>query len=119
MWNFRDLKVWEKWVALVEEIYIILLWFPKEEIYWIISQIKRSAVSIPSNIAEWYERNSSKDFIRFLLISKWSCAELETQLIISNKLWYITEEILNNLLEHLIEIRKMISGLITKLKEND
>ena len=119
MWNFRDLIVWEKSIQLCDNIYKTVSTFPKEELYWLTSQIKRSSISIPSNIAEWYDRNSSKDFIRFLLISKGSCAELETQLILSSKLGFIDNQILEKIIYSIVEIRKMISWLISKINENE
>jgi four helix bundle protein len=116
-WNYKDLKVWQKWIQLTENIYKITNTFPKEEKYWITDQIRRCCVSIPSNIAEWSNRNSSKEFINFLYIAKWSAAELETQLIISSKIWYIKQEILEELCLQILEILKMISALITSLKK--
>ena len=83
--NYKNLIVWQKSIQLVKEIYIIVSKFPKEEKYWLVDQIKRCVVSIPSNIAEWHERNYNSEIIRFLYISKGSTAELETQLIISKE----------------------------------
>jgi four helix bundle protein len=83
--SYRDLKVWQKSMTLVEKIYILLQTFPKHEIYSLTSQIKRSAVSIPSNIAEGSRRGSRKDFRNFVNISCGSGAELETQLEIAQR----------------------------------
>lgn len=92
MWfDFKKLLVWKKSIELVDDVYLIVWWFPSNEVFWLSSQIKRSSVSIASNIAEWNDRDSDKDFRRFLLISKWSSAELETQLILSNNLWYLSK----------------------------
>jgi len=77
----RDLDVWKNRIELVKKIYILTKDFPKEEIYTLTSQIRRSAISIPSNIAEGAARNSKKEFIQFLYIALGSAAELETQLI--------------------------------------
>lgn len=115
MGNFKELSVWKKSMDIISEIYIELQNFPKDETFWLSSQIKRSAISIPSNIAEWSDRKSDWDFRRFLLIAKWSSSELETQLIIAKNLWYITEEKLEYLSQKIEEIRKMLSWLISKL----
>lgn len=116
MWfDFKKLLVWEKSMDLTEKIYKLLIDFPKDEIFWLVSQIKRCSVSIPSNIAEWNDRNSQKEFKRFLFISKWTCAELETQLILAFKLWYIDKSDYDKFIFDIIEIRKMLSSLISKL----
>lgn len=116
MWyDFRKLEVWKKSMQLVDEIYSITNKFPQSEQFWLTSQIRRCAVSIPSNIAEWNDRNSNKDFSRFLYISKWSCSELETQLLISCKQKYITKQDLDICVDMIVEVRKMLSWLISKL----
>ena len=97
--NFKKLKVWQKGIELVVDIYNKSQTFPKEEIYGLTSQIRRSSVSIPSNIAEGSGRNSDKEFNRFLDISLGSSFELETQLIIAHKLKFLSDsdyETLNN-----------------------
>ncbi|MCF7916969.1 MAG: four helix bundle protein, partial [Candidatus Omnitrophica bacterium] len=91
MQNFKDLKIWQKSVELVEKIYKITKDFPKEEQYSLSMQIKRASVSIPSNIAEGFRRKHNKEYKQFLYIALGSCAELETQLIIANKLDYIKD----------------------------
>ena len=83
----KDLDVWKLGIELVQEVYEVTKVFPKEEMYGLTSQIRRAAVSIPSNIAEGYARESIKELIRFLYISLGSLSELETQLIISIKLF--------------------------------
>src|SRR3989338_9062252 len=90
--NFKDLKIWDKGINLVIDIYKLTSKFPSEEKYGLISQIRRSAVSIPSNIAEGHSRKTSKDFKQFIAIAKGSLSELETQLIISFKLNFISKE---------------------------
>ena len=82
MKNYRDLVVWQKGMDLVEEIYKITGFMPNEEKFGLTLQLKRAAVSIPSNIAEGFERNTIKDYIKFLSIAKASRAEVETQLLI-------------------------------------
>jgi four helix bundle protein len=87
--NFRNLIVWEKSMALVAEIYKITENFPNEEKFGLISQMRRAAISIPSNIAEGCERETNKDFANFLIISKSSAAELETQILLAENLKFL------------------------------
>jgi len=101
----------------VYEVYKITREFPKEEIYGLTNQIRRAAVSIPSNIAEGAARNSTKEFIQFLYISLGSISELETQFIISKNLEYIKVEFYDNINEMIIEVKKLIFGLI-KFEKN-
>lgn len=110
----KKLDVWNKSIELVVEIYNLTNAFPKEEIYGMTSQIRRCAVSIPSNIAEGSARKGDAETIQFLHIALGSMAELETQLIISERIGYIesTEDICNKLLE----IKQMTLGLIKFLK---
>ena len=115
MKTHKDLDAWKVSVELVIMVYKETKNFPKDEIYTLVSQIRRSAVSIPSNIAEGAGRNSKKEFIQFLYIALGSLSELETQLIISEKLSYLSES------ESLIKIpdaRKLILGLIRYLKKS-
>ena len=101
--SYRDLEVWKLSIDFVKEMYVVTNGFPHTEIYGLTNQMRRAAVSIPSNIAEGQGRNSSKEFRQFLAISLGSTAELETQLIISNNIGYIEGGELNNLLEKLDE----------------
>jgi four helix bundle protein len=110
--SYRDLIVWQKSMQLVKEVYIETKNFPKEEMYGLVSQIRRCAISIPSNIAEGRGRNSDKEFIRFLQISLGSVYELQTQLELSLQLNYTNN--IDDLLDLSIEIEKMINTLITK-----
>lgn len=112
--DFKDLIVWQKSIILVEEVYKLVKLLPKEETYALSDQMRRSAVSIPSNIAEGFDRNSIKEYIQFLYISIASASELETQIIISNKIGYIKQS--ENILNQLIEVKKMLRGLIKSLK---
>jgi len=118
MKNFRKLNIWQQGIILVKEIYKLSTLLPKEEKYGLKSQICRAAVSVPSNIAEGCSRNSEKEFKRFLEISIGSSFELETQLIIIQKLQFISEEILKSVFELLNKEQKMINNLINKLKAN-
>ena len=116
--DYKELLVWQKSIELVKFIYLILTDFPKDERYNIIDQIKRAAISVPSNIAEGQSREYTKDFIHFLFISRGSLAELETQFIISKELGMINENILEDLLIRTKEINKMIGSLIDYLRKS-
>lgn len=107
MHNLKELKIWNKAIDLTVEVYKATASFPKEEVYGLTSQIRRSAVSVPSNISEGAGRNSNKEFIHFLGIANGSSYELQTQLIISNKLNLISDLTLQPLLKEVEEIQKM------------
>ena len=111
--SYRDLIVWKKSLDLTESIYKLTKNLPTSEQYGLSSQIQRSAISIPSNIAEGSRRSTKNDFCYFLRIASGSTAELETQLILVQKIYKIDT---NSLVEQLIEIQKMLAVLITKLK---
>jgi four helix bundle protein len=115
MKDYKELEVWEKGISLVLKVYEITKIFPKEECYALTDQIKRAAVSIPSNIAEGASRNTTKEFIQFLYIARGSASELETQIIIAEKLGYLKNE--GTLYNEIIVIRKMLNALITSLKK--
>ncbi len=115
MSSFRELKVWQKSYDLSLVIYSMTKTFPKEELFGLVSQIRRCAISIPSNIAEGHARKSKKEFIQFLYVAYGSSSELETQLQLAFDLKYINK---NNYLETtslLIEVRKMLNSLISKI----
>ena len=111
MKTHHDLDVWKKSIDLVTAIYKVTELYPKSELYGLTSQIRRCAVSVPSNIAEGAARTSTKEFAQFLSIALGSIAELETQLIVSNNLNYIEKAQFENMIEQIITIRKMIVGL--------
>jgi four helix bundle protein len=112
MKTHKDLIVWNKSMELVIATYKLSSKFPEEEKFGLISQMRRAAVSVPSNIAEGAARNSTKEYIRFLYIALGSLSELEIQLLISNRLEYI-----NDVLEDTItDIRKLLLSLIKSLK---
>jgi len=113
--NHKDLEVWKKSMDLVSNIYKITESFPNKELYGLTNQIRRAAVSIPSNIAEGAARNSKKEFIQFLYISLGSLSELETQIIIASRLEYLNN--LDTLSEDLKFVQKLINGLIYYLKK--
>lgn len=112
MKTHKDLIVWQKSMDLVLRVYKITAQFPKEELYGITSQMRRSVLSIPSNIAEGYGRFSDKELIRFLFISLGSASELETQIILSKDLNFLAEEDFNVLSGLVNEIIKMLVALI-------
>ncbi len=116
MKGHKELDVWKGSVEFVSEIYRITGSYPKDELFGIVSQIRRAAVSIPSNIAEGAARNHDPEFIQFLYISLGSLAEVETQLIISKNLDYLTQHDLDILSGEIKLIRTQLSGLIKYLK---
>lgn len=117
MKSHKDLDLWKRSVELVTLIYEVTKSFPKEEIYGITNQIRRAAVSIPSNISEGAARNHSKEFIQFLYISLGSLSELETQTIISENLKFLRKDDSIKIQNELTELRKMIIGLIRYLEK--
>ena len=114
--SYKDLIVWQKSTELVIEIYNLTRLFPKSEIYGLVSQMRRAAIAIPSNIAEGYRRNHIKEYIQFLYVANGSASELETQIDIARKL--VETKDLNYLkCENLInEVLKMLTVLISKLE---
>ena len=115
--KLKDLKIWNKAIELTVEVYEATAMFPAEERFGLTSQIRRAAVSIPSNIAEGAGRNSAKEFNNFLGISNGSSYELETQLIVANKLQLITAEILGSHILRIDELQKMTYGFQQMFKE--
>ena len=112
MASYKELNVWQKSVELVIEVYRLCKCLPKEETYVLSDQMRRAAISIPSNIAEGQARNSDKDFVRFLYIAQGSRAELETQFEICKKLNYVSKDELLIAENYLTEIGKMLRNLI-------
>lgn len=110
--GFKDLLVWQRSIKLVDSIYELTKTFPKEEVFGLISQIRRSAISVPSNIAEGSRRGTKKDFRQFLFIALGSLSELETQIIISINLGYTKESSAKIIQEEIEVISKMLSKLI-------
>ncbi len=112
--NFKQLIVWQKSMLLVQEVYFLTKSFPKSELYALASQMQRSAVSIPSNISEGHRRNHKNEFVQFLGIALGSAAELETQVLIAEKLYSTIEySVTKGLLD---EIQRMLSVMIRNLK---
>jgi len=116
--SYKDLVAWQKSMDLVTAVYRVSQGFPKEEIFGLVSQIRRAAVSVPSNIAEGHARTSRKEFQYFLSNARGSLAELETQLTIAHQLAYIDETGINQLLDRLGEVGRLLNGLLTALKRS-
>lgn len=115
MRNFRKFHVWEKSHKQVLTVYKITSAYPKEEVFGITSQLRRAAVSVPSNIAEGCGRKSDADFKRFLIIAFGSASELEYLLILSKDLAYISDQIYKEHIKEVCHIKKMLTSLINKL----
>jgi four helix bundle protein len=113
--SYKDLIVWQKSMAMVKVIYRLTQVFPKEELYGLTNQLRRAAVSVPSNIAEGQARQGKAEFRNFLSIARGSLAEVETQLLIAQDLNYIDPTQLQEVLELHTEVGKMLNSLINKL----
>jgi four helix bundle protein len=111
MRGYRDLKVWQLGIEIALEIYRATDQFPQRELYGLTSQLRRASVSISSNVAEGHTRGATRDLIRFLGIARGSVAELETQLLISRRLNFVTVEQFDKLVGMLDEDSRMLSGL--------
>lgn len=112
--SFKDLTVWQKSIDFVASVYLLVKQLPKEETYALSDQLRRAVVSIPSNIAEGFGRNSTKEYIQFLYIALGSASEVETQIIIGQKIGYFQN--IKIYIENINEIKKMLNGLISSLK---
>ena len=119
MTSHKELKVWQKGIELVKSIYEITQLFPPNEQFGLISQMRRAAVSIPSNIAEGCGRNSDKELIHFLYVALGSASELETQIIISQELSLLQPEKSEQMQSLIFEIIKMTSSLIKSIRTRD
>jgi four helix bundle protein len=113
--SFKGLRVWQLGIEIVKEIYRLTENFPKKEVYRLTSEIRRSVISIPSNIAEGFRRYHNKEYRQFLFVALGSCAELETQIIIAKELSYINEDDKVKVLEKNDHLSRMISNLIKKI----
>ena len=114
--NYQDLIVWQKSMELAKTVYFLVKKLPKEELFALSNQMRRAAVSIPSNIAEGHARNSTKEFLRFLAIARGSKAELETQLFLGVRVGYFVESDITTSISLLCEVGKMIFALSNSLK---
>jgi four helix bundle protein len=113
--SYRELLIWQKGIALVKEIYILTRKLPKMEKFTLVDQMHRSAISIPSNIAEGQARQHPKEFRQFLFMALGSLAELDTHLVVAKELEYLSENDLKNINEKITELRRMTRGLLSKL----
>ncbi|MCF6207464.1 MAG: four helix bundle protein [Sulfurovum sp.] len=116
MTGYENLDVWQKSITLVTDVYTLVRLLPKEERYSLADQIRRSAVSVPSNIAEGSSGNSKKEFVQFLYIALGSLCELETQLVIAQNVGYLND--ITNIKQEMTIIKKMLNALITSLKKD-
>ncbi len=114
--SYRDLVAWNEAMELVTEIYRVTHNFPKEEIFGLVSQLRRSAISIPGNIAEGKGRLSKGEFRQFLGNARGSLAEVETQILIAQNLSYLNEPEINRLLAMVEEVGKVLNGLLSAVK---
>jgi four helix bundle protein len=120
--SYKELIVWQKSMELAEKVYLLVKALPKEETYALSDQIRRAAVSIPSNIAEGHARQSQKEFLQFLCIARGSRAELETQLLLARRLGYfetVSSELYDATMILLDEISRMLFSLTSKLSNNE
>lgn len=117
--SYKDLLIWQKGIKIVTLVYRLVKSFPQEELYALTSQLKRASVSIPSNIAEGYGRNTDKSFSHFLDISRGSLLEIETQILIAKELGFVIDDILfKEILNQIEEESKMINAFSKTLKAN-
>lgn len=116
--SYRELKVWQKSIDLVIEVYRLTKLFPKEELYSLTNQMRRAAVSIPSNIAEGFTRKHRQEYTQFIRIAFGSGAELETQLTIAKKLELAPLKEFNSSDSLIVEVMKMLNGLSNSLVAN-
>lgn len=117
MTDYKDLIIWQKSRLLVRTVYILIRKLPKEELFGLTNQVRRAVVSIPSNIAEGFNRGSDKEFIHFLRIAKGSAAEVETQLILCVDLGYLDSEDIVEAIKLYNEILRMLGTLIVKIEQ--
>jgi len=115
--DFKDLIVWQKSYALALSIYKITKEFPKHEIYGITSQMRRAAISIPSNIAEGYRRQHTGEYLQFLSIAFGSCSELETQILLARDIGFLEKSNFQSIYDLCLEISKMLNALIVLLEK--
>jgi four helix bundle protein len=115
--GFEDLLVWQRAMGLVRSVYEISRPFPSDERFGLTAQLRRAAVSIPSNIAEGHERETTADYIRFVSIAEGSLAEARTQLLIARDLGYCDQHAIHGTLNEMTEIKRMLNGLRRSLHE--
>ena len=115
--SFKDLDVWKKSMKLAKSVYNLTNAFPKDELYGLTNQMRRAAVSIPSNIAEGYARRSASSYRHFLLIASGSKCELETQILLSIGIGYVNSDVTSDIMHLLEDVGRMLNMLIYKLED--
>ena len=115
--RYSDLVAWQKAMALVEEVYKVTRGFPKEELYGLTAQLRRSVVSVPSNVAEGHGRRGGREFAHHLSIAHGSLSEVETQVEIAYRLGYVSAEQRTRILEMSFETARIIGGLLKSLEK--
>jgi four helix bundle protein len=113
--DYRDLVVWRKAMDLAAEVHLLSKAFPRDELYGLTSQLRRAAVSVPSNIAEGQARQSTAEFLNFLSIAHGSLAEVDTQLLLAQRFQYVSDEMTSKAASLIIEVSKMLFSLRAKL----
>jgi four helix bundle protein len=114
--HYRELIVWQKAMDLVVLVYRSTKHFPKEELFGLTNQMRRAAVSVPSNIAEGQGRRTTRDFLNFLFIARGSLQEVETQILLAERLTYLPEQERQTLIDLATEVSRLVTGLITALQ---
>lgn len=114
--NYKELSVWQKAVGLAVEAYKLTRTFPNDEKFGMTSQLRRAATSISSNIAEGWGRGTTKEYIQFLLIARGSLMEMESQLVVGQKLGYLSEKGLHDFQTSIEEVGRMLNGLVRSLR---
>ena len=115
--NFRNLEVWKLGMKIVTDVYEMTRTFPREEVYGLVSQIRRSAISVPSNIAEGFNRYHNKEYRQFIYVALGSCGELETQIEVAKRLGFIKPETFESLMEDINHESRMLNNLAKKLSK--
>ncbi len=116
METHKDLHVWQQSIEMVTSLYKVTMTFPKDELFGLVSQIRRAAVSVPSNIAEGYARGTDREKLHFLRISSGSMSEIETQLMLSLNLGYMSQDSYNEQSERVTSVWKQLNALISSVK---
>jgi four helix bundle protein len=117
--NYYDLDVWKLSRALVKSLYELTACIPDSEQYGLVAQLRRAAISVPSNIAEGHSRHSTRDFVHFLSIAIGSLAEMDTQLLLAEDLRYLTRQQTQNIFEAIHQLQRMLHGLRKSLKAKE
>ena len=116
--DYKDLKVWQLGMALAEAVYRATRAMPDDEKYGLTSQMRRAAVSIPANIAEGYGRGSRQDYLRFVRLARGSAAELQTEMLLAQRLEFLDEECCAEVMGQLLQVRQLIQGLVRALERD-